>query len=100
MLAETHVALMPGGTCPCPLGALCQVNPHLCLAAAPLTHAASALGSCDGLHLNNTQHDYSKVKFRQLMTADAKVRRARAAVKAQLTPEVVNAADPFPGFPD
>ena len=37
MLAETHVALMPGGICPCPLCALCQGTPQYCLTAAPLT---------------------------------------------------------------
>lgn len=34
MLAETHVAWMPGGICPCPLCALCQGTPQYWLTAS------------------------------------------------------------------
>ena len=81
VLAETHVARMPGGICPCPLGTLCQAELHFCLTAAPLTHAASVVG----LHRNNTRHGCSRVNARKLMTADGKDRAARARVEAQLT---------------
>lgn len=54
----------------------------------------------DGLQPSNARQDYFKLRFIKLMSVNAEVSHARAPVKAQLTAELWNPADRFPGFRD